>query len=67
MMSAKMAAPGLLKTKGFWNKGYHVIRFFHDITKKVLSYDSNYVIDVIMWPEFGNYSISMRKVITTSV
>ena len=48
MMSAKMAAPGLLKTKGFWNKGYHVIRFFHDITKKVLSHDSNYVIDVIM-------------------
>ena len=67
MMSAKMVTPGLLKTKEFWNKGYHVIRFFHDITKKVLSYDSNYVIDVIMWPEFGNYSISMRKVITTSV
>ena len=37
MMSAKMATPGLLKIKVFWNKGY-------------------YVVDVVMWPKFGNSS-----------
>ena len=25
-----------------------------DITKKILSCDSNYIVDVVMWPKFGN-------------
>ena len=67
MMSAKMATPGLLKITVFWNKGYDVIIFVCDVTKKFLSRDSNYTVDVFMWPQFGNCSISMREVITTSI
>ena len=34
MISAKMATPGLLKLKDFWSKGYDVIIFVYDVTKK---------------------------------
>ena len=64
IMSAKMATPGFLKIRVFWNKGYDVIISVHGFTKKVLSRDSNYV---VMWPKFGNCAISMRKVIITSI
>ena len=67
MMSAKMATPGLLKIKVFWNKGYDVIIYVHDVTNKILSRDSNYIVDVVMWPKFGNCSISMREVIIASI
>ena len=63
MMSAKMATLGLLKIKVFWNKGYDVIISVHDVTNKILSRDSNYIVDVVMWPKFGNSNISMREVI----
>ena len=66
-MSAKMATPGLLKIKVFWNKGYDVIISVHDVTNKILSRDSNYIIDVVMWPKFGNSSISMKAAIITSI
>ena len=67
MMSAKMVTIGLLKIKIFWNKGYDVIISFHDITNRVLSSDSNYIVDVIMWPKFDNSSISMGEVIITPI
>ena len=67
MMSAKMATLGLLKIKVFWNKGYDVIISVHDVTNKILSRDSNYIIDVVMWPKFGNCSICIREVIITSI
>ena len=67
MMSAKMATPGLLKINVFWKKGYDVIILVHDVTSKVLSSDINYVVDMVMWPKFGNSSISMREVIITSM
>ena len=54
MMSAKMAAPGLLKEKVFWNKGYDVMIYVNDVTNKILSHDSNYIVDVVIWPKFGN-------------
>ena len=66
-MSAKLATPSLLKITGFWNKGYDVIVYVNDVTNKILSRDSDYIIDVFMWPKFGNCSISMRELITTSV
>ena len=66
MTSAKMATPGLHKIKVFWKKGYDVIIFVNDVTNKTLSRDSNYIVDVVMWPKFGNSSISMREVIITS-
>ena len=67
MMSAKMATPGLLKITVFWNKGYDVIISVDDVTNKILWDDSNYIVDLIMWPKFGNSSISMGEVITTSI
>ena len=67
MISAKMATPDPLKIKVFWNKGYDVMIFVHDATNKILSGKSNYIIDVVMWPKFGDCSISMGKVIITSI
>ena len=49
MMSAKMAMPGLLKIKVFWNKGYYVIYYVYDVTNKILSHESNYIVDGVMW------------------
>ena len=66
MMSAKMATTGLLKSTVFWIKDYDVIIAVDDVINKILSRDSNYIVDVFMWPKFGNSSISMREVITTS-
>ena len=57
----------LAKLATFWNKGYDVTISVYDITSKILWQDSNYIVDVVMWPKFGNSSISMRKVILTSI
>ena len=57
MMPAKM---GLFK-------GYDVIIPVDDVTNKILSRDSNYIVDVFIWSKFGNSSISMAKVMTTSI
>ena len=64
-MSAEMATPGLPKIKVYWNKGYRVIISVYDV--KILLRDSNHIVDVVMWPQFGNSSISMREVIVTSI
>ena len=39
----------------------------HDLTNKILSRDSSYIVDVAVWPKFGNSNISMRKVIINSI
>ena len=57
MMSAKVANSGLLKIKEFWNKVYYDIYYVYDVTKKILSLDANNIVDVVMWPKFGNSSI----------
>ena len=67
MMSEKMVTLGLLKTKVFWNKCYGTIMSVCDITNKILSQVSNYVVNVIMWLKFGYSSISMTELIRTSV
>ena len=66
-ISAKMAIPGLLKITVFWNEGYDVIISVHDVTNKILSRNSNYIVDVVMWLKFGNSNISMREVIIISI
>ena len=66
IMSAKMASPGLNKIKVFWKKVYDLIISVNDVTNKVLSRESKYIVDVVMWPKFGNSSISMREVMITS-
>ena len=67
MMSAKMAALALLKIKVFWNKGYYVINSVYDVTNKILSHDSNYSMDVVMWLKFGKCSICISGVIIASI
>ena len=67
MMSAKIATLALLKIKVYSNKYYYVIYFAYDVTNKVLSNDSNYIMDVVMWPKFGSSSICIREVIITSI
>ena len=46
----------MMSAQAFWNKGYDVIVFVNDVTNKILSRDSNYTADVVMWPKFGYYS-----------
>ena len=67
MVSVELATPRLLKIMVFWNKGYGIIIPVDDVTKKTLLSGSNYVLDVFMWPKFGNSSVSTREVITTSI
>ena len=45
MMSAKMATPVLFKIMVFSNKNYYVIYSVYDVTNKILSYDSYYIVD----------------------
>ena len=67
MMPAKKAASAFLKIKIFWKKVYDVIIFVADVSNKILPRDSNYNVDVVMWPKFGNSSISVWEVIITSI
>ena len=53
MMSAKMATLGFHKIKVFYNKGYEVINYVHDVNNKNLWRYSNYIVNVVMWPKFG--------------
>ena len=66
-MSAKLVTLGLLKIKVFWNKYNDVVIYVHDVTNQILSRASNYTVDAVMWPHFGNSSIYMREVIITSI
>ena len=64
IMSAKVATLDLFKIKVLWD--YDVVIYVHDVNNKILSRDSNYIVDVVMWLMFGNSSISMREVMTIS-
>ena len=48
MMPSKLVTPGLLKIKIFRKEDYDVIIFDYDVTNRLLSHDSNYIIDVVM-------------------
>ena len=67
MMPAKLATPGLVKISIIRNKGYDVIILDYDVSNKILSRDSNYILYVVMSLKSGNSSISIREVIITSV
>ena len=62
-----MVTLGLLKIKVIWDKGYGVIISVPHAPNKILSRDSNYIVDAVMWRKFGNSSISMGEVIITSI
>ena len=63
MMSAKLGTLGLLKVNVVWTKSYDVMPFVYNFTNKILSSDSNYNLDVVIWSKFGNSSIFMKEVI----
>ena len=67
MMSAKLATLSLLTIKVFRNKGYGVIISLQNVTNKILSRDSIYIVDVVMFPKFGNSRISVREVNLISI
>ena len=60
-----MATQDLLKIKVFWSKAYNAIISVHDVTSKILSRDSNYVVDLVIRSKFVNPNISMNEVIIT--
>ena len=62
-----MAAPGLLKIRKIWDKGYGIINFVHDVTNKISSHDSNHIVDMVMWTKSGNSNTSLREVMKTSI
>ena len=66
LMLAKLATVGLIKIKILWNKGYDVIISVHDATNKILSCDSNYIVDMVMWSKFGDSIFFVREVTTTA-
>ena len=66
-ISAKLATPGFLKIKVFFLKSYDVIILDYEVTNKILSGDSNFIVNVVVWPKFGNFSICMKEVIITSI
>ena len=67
MMSAKLVTLSVLKIKIFWNWDDDVIISVHDVANKTLLRDSIYIVDVAMWPKFGNSNISMTEVIIASI
>ena len=67
MLSAQLATLGLRNIKVFWNKGYNVITSVCDVTNKILSREPYYIVDVVMWRKFRNFSISMGEVIIQSI
>ena len=67
IMSAKLATLRLLKIKVTSNKSFDVIIFVLNVTNKILSRYSNYIVDVVILPKFGNSSIFMTEVIITLI
>ena len=47
-MPSKPATLGHLKMKVLLNKGFDVMIFVHDVSNKILSSNSNYIVDVVM-------------------
>ena len=48
MISAKLLTLGLLKVKVFRNRGYGIIVSVLDVTNKILSRNTNYIVDVVI-------------------
>ena len=67
MMSTKMATPQAFLKNKFSKKAYDAIISAHAVTNTILLRDSNYNINLVMWPKFGYSLISVREVIITSI
>ena len=67
MMLTILATLGLFKTKIFRNRRYDVIIFDYEVTNKILSRDSNYIVDLVTSLKFGNSSLSITEVIKNPI
>ena len=45
----------------------HLKTSVYDITNKILSRDLDLIIDVVMWPKFDCFSISIKEVLPTLI
>ena len=61
IMLEKLCTLGPLTIK-LWRQN-----FIYDVTIKILSLNQNYIVDMIMWPKFANFSISMRAFIISLI
>ena len=66
-MLTKLATLVLFKTKIFRNRGYDVIILDYEVTNKILSHDSNYIVDLVTSLKFGNSSLSITEVIKNPI
>ena len=39
----------------------------YGVTNKILSHESNYIMDVVMWPKSSNSAICIKEVVITSI
>ena len=67
MISLKIGTLSLLKMEVFWNKGYDVIISVHDVANNNLSCDSNYIVDVVMWPSLVTPAFQWEKHLTKNI
>ena len=67
LMMSSLAIMRLPLIKVFWHRGYDFIISVRNGYNKILLRDSNYNVDMVMWPKFGNCSTSMTEVIITSI
>ena len=67
MMSAKLATLDILEINAFWKKVLDVVISVHYVTNIILLRNSNYIVDVVIRPKFGNCGISMTEVIIISI
>ena len=61
MMSAKFATTEPLKLNMFRNKCYDVVIRDYDVINRILSRESNYIVDEVMWLKFGILELYERK------
>ena len=59
--ASKNGYPSLLKIRVFLNKDYNVIITVDDVTNKIASRDSNYIVHVFMWPSLVTLALLWEK------
>ena len=65
VMPTELVTVGVFKIKVFCNEGYDIVISVSGVINKTFSRASNYIVDLGMWPKFGNSNISMREVVIT--
>ena len=56
MISAELGTPDLLKLKVFWNENYDLKTSVYDVSNKVLTCESNYIVDVVFMKSYYNFN-----------